>query len=202
MEEMRGAAMAYYANMSIDQQQKLLSFYKSLDTNGDGKVSIQEYLDFLVKKGYTRFVPPNLFKLLDENNDGTLNFDECVTFFYMINGLRLVICDECGSYLWGLYFLCSSSSVTIAELPTSTTNDVVPCEPQPPSSTVTIAERPTSTTNDVVPCEPQPLWEQLPHRAAEAVVQAIALKALDLYMLILAKTYATGARTKGIGNNG
>ncbi|KAI8566557.1 hypothetical protein RHMOL_Rhmol02G0050000 [Rhododendron molle] len=74
----------------------------------------------------------------------------------------------------------SCSSVTIAELPTSTTNDVVPCEPQPPSSSVTIAELPTSTTNDVAPCEPQPLWEQLPHRAAEAVVQAIALKALDL----------------------
>ncbi|KAI8566556.1 hypothetical protein RHMOL_Rhmol02G0049900 [Rhododendron molle] len=106
MEEMRGAAMAYYANMSIDQQQKLLSFYKSLDTNGDGKVSIPEYLDFLVKKGYTRHMPSNLFKLLDENNDGTLDFEECVTFFYMINVRRLVICDGCGSYLWGLYFLC------------------------------------------------------------------------------------------------
>ncbi|KAF7115348.1 hypothetical protein RHSIM_RhsimUnG0058300 [Rhododendron simsii] len=98
MEEMRGAAMAYYANMSNDQQQMVLGFYESLDTNGDGKVGVQEYLDFLEQKGYSkRHMPPNLFKLLDENNDGTLDFEECH---------RRVLCDGCQSYLWGLYFVC------------------------------------------------------------------------------------------------
>ncbi|KAE9453014.1 hypothetical protein C3L33_15110, partial [Rhododendron williamsianum] len=106
MEEMRAAAMAYYANMSEDQQKKLLKFYKSLDTNGDGKVSIHEYLDFLVRKGLTQHVPPDLFKLLDKDNGGTLDFEESVTFFYMFANNRLVICDGCRSYLWGLHFLC------------------------------------------------------------------------------------------------
>ncbi|KAG5560457.1 hypothetical protein RHGRI_003692 [Rhododendron griersonianum] len=98
--------MAYYTNMSHDQQLMVLGFYESIDTNGDGKVSVQEYLDFLKQKGYNRYVPPNLFKLLDKNNDGTLDFEECVTFFYMVAGHRLVICDGCRSYLWGLHFLC------------------------------------------------------------------------------------------------
>ncbi|KAH7856654.1 hypothetical protein Vadar_003962 [Vaccinium darrowii] len=91
--------------MSYDQQQMLLSFYRSIDINGDGRVSNQEFLKFLAENGYNRYVPANLFKLLDKNNDGTLDFEECLTFFYMIKGQRLVKCDGCGSYLWGLYFL-------------------------------------------------------------------------------------------------
>ncbi|KAG5560460.1 hypothetical protein RHGRI_003694 [Rhododendron griersonianum] len=106
MEEMRGAAMAYYANMPNNQQQMVRSFYESIDRNGDGKVSIQEYSVFLAEKGYKQCMPPNLFKLLDRNNDGTLDFEECVTFFYMITCNRLVICKGCESYLWGLHFLC------------------------------------------------------------------------------------------------
>ncbi|KAF7149877.1 hypothetical protein RHSIM_Rhsim02G0046900 [Rhododendron simsii] len=106
MEEMRRVAMAYYVKMSNYQQQMVRGFYRSIDTNGDGKVSIHEYLDFLTQNGYNRHVPPNLFKLLDKNNDGTLDFEECVTLFYMVTCHRLVICDGCRSYLWGLHFLC------------------------------------------------------------------------------------------------
>ncbi|KAF7115347.1 hypothetical protein RHSIM_RhsimUnG0058100 [Rhododendron simsii] len=107
MEEMRGVAMAYYVNMSNNQQQMVLGFYQSIDTNGDGKVSVQEYLDFLEQKGYSKgYMPPNFFKLLDENDNGTLDFEECVTLFYMLTGHRRVICDGCQSCLWGLYFLC------------------------------------------------------------------------------------------------
>ncbi|KAI8566554.1 hypothetical protein RHMOL_Rhmol02G0049700 [Rhododendron molle] len=106
MEEMREAAMAYYANMSKDQQKTLVSFYKSIDANGNGEVSIQEYLDSLVKKGHNLGLHTNLFKLLDKNDHGTLDFEESVTFFYMLTSNRLVICAGCQSYLWGLHFLC------------------------------------------------------------------------------------------------
>ncbi|KAG5560462.1 hypothetical protein RHGRI_003695 [Rhododendron griersonianum] len=303
MEEMQGAAMAYYANMPNNQQQMVRSFYESIDRNGDGKVSIQEYSVFLAEKGYKQCMPPNLFKLLDRNNDGTLDFEECVTFFYMITCNRLVICKGCESYLWGLHFLCvecyndiktsevadvrsdyvgsledvpknmlaimedlvktaglyyEKSSLDIQEaadnffyvldndkdgkvnlreflsfmrqqghvklrssrffkeldkdgkgllefkepsLSLTIVEDDAPYEPTPPSSSLTITEDLTSTTNDDAPYEPtlpsssviaeyrtstsidyepRPQWLNLPHKAAEAVVIAGALKALDL----------------------
>ncbi|KAG5560461.1 hypothetical protein RHGRI_003694 [Rhododendron griersonianum] len=125
MEEMRGAAMAYYANMPNNQQQMVRSFYESIDRNGDGKVSIQEYSVFLAEKGYKQCMPPNLFKLLDRNNDGTLDFEECVTFFYMITCNRLVICKGCESYLWGLHFLCVECyNVKTSEGQEETSNNV------------------------------------------------------------------------------
>ncbi|KAG5560429.1 hypothetical protein RHGRI_003669 [Rhododendron griersonianum] len=43
---------------------------------------------------------------LDKNHNGTLDFEECVTFFYMIASNRLLQCDECRSLLLAAYFLC------------------------------------------------------------------------------------------------
>lgn len=107
MEEMRGAAMAYYANMSEDQQQSFERFNSLMDGNGDGKVRFQEYMDFIRKQGYNH-VPSNLFRLLDENNRGYLDFEECVTLFYMITCNRFVFCGgyNCKSHLLGLHFVC------------------------------------------------------------------------------------------------
>lgn len=106
MEEMREVAMAYYAKLPNDQKQLVWSFFKTLDGNGDGKVSIQEYSDFVKETGRSKFLTPNLFKLLDKNHDGTLDFEECVTIFYMIKSHRLVFCDGCGSYMLGIHFIC------------------------------------------------------------------------------------------------
>ncbi|KAI8566572.1 hypothetical protein RHMOL_Rhmol02G0051000 [Rhododendron molle] len=108
MEEVRAAAMANYANMSVDRKQAVQDFYRALDVNGDGKVTRQEYLDALEKNGWNQnnSLPSNLFEVLDKNHDGTLDLEECVTFYYMIAGRRLVSCDACRSYMLGLYFLC------------------------------------------------------------------------------------------------
>ncbi|KAH7857229.1 hypothetical protein Vadar_010378 [Vaccinium darrowii] len=106
MEEMGEVAMAYYAKLPDDQKQLVVSFYKRLDANGDGKVSIQEYSDFVKEIGLSRFLTPNMFKLLDKDDDGTLDFEECVTFFYMYKSHRLVFCDGCGSYILGIHFTC------------------------------------------------------------------------------------------------
>ncbi|KAI8566568.1 hypothetical protein RHMOL_Rhmol02G0050500 [Rhododendron molle] len=107
MEEMRGAAMAYYAKMSDDQRQSFQRFNRLMDGNGDGKVRFQEYMDFIRKQGYDH-VPSNLFRLLDENNRGYLDFEECVTLFYMITCNRFVFCGgyNCKSHLLGLHFVC------------------------------------------------------------------------------------------------
>ncbi|KAI8566567.1 hypothetical protein RHMOL_Rhmol02G0050400 [Rhododendron molle] len=106
MEEMRESAMAYYANMSKKKQKKFQKFYKSIDKNGDGRVNIHEYLDFLKKNDHSLQHKTNLFKLLNKNNDGTLDFDDSVTFFYMLTSNRIAICKGCESYLLGLHFLC------------------------------------------------------------------------------------------------
>ncbi|KAG5560459.1 hypothetical protein RHGRI_003694 [Rhododendron griersonianum] len=151
MEEMRGAAMAYYANMPNNQQQMVRSFYESIDRNGDGKVSIQEYSVFLAEKGYKQCMPPNLFKLLDRNNDGTLDFEECVTFFYMITCNRLVICKGCESYLWGLHFLCVECyNVKTSEGQEETSNNVKTSEGQEETSNnVKTSEGQEETSNNV-----------------------------------------------------
>ncbi|XP_058201621.1 uncharacterized protein LOC131316316 [Rhododendron vialii] len=102
MEEMREAAMACYANMSNEQQQLVVSFFNSIDAEGDGKVSTAEYLDFLKTKGWCqKEVPQNLFEHVDADNDGTLDFEECVTFYYLITFKRFLFCKGCG-----LHFVC------------------------------------------------------------------------------------------------
>ncbi|KAH7858414.1 hypothetical protein Vadar_023590 [Vaccinium darrowii] len=78
MEEMREAAMAYYARLPNDQKQLVLSFFKTLHSNGDGKASIQEYSDYVKEAGRSKFLTPKLFKLLDKDDDDTLDFEECV----------------------------------------------------------------------------------------------------------------------------
>ncbi|KAF7151093.1 hypothetical protein RHSIM_Rhsim02G0047200 [Rhododendron simsii] len=90
--------MAYYAKMSEDQQQSFKRFNRLMDGKGDGKVSFQEYLDYISSQGYDH-VPSNLFELLDENNRGYLDFEECVTLFYLIT------CNRVGK---GTFSLCSS----------------------------------------------------------------------------------------------
>ncbi|KAH7858979.1 hypothetical protein Vadar_030101 [Vaccinium darrowii] len=106
MEEMRGAAMAHYANMSDKKQKEVVKFFNSIDKSGDGVVSNEEFFNFIRKKGFEMEMPQNVFKLLDENNDGTLSFEECVTFFYMIKYKKFAFCKGCGIYLSGIHFVC------------------------------------------------------------------------------------------------
>ncbi|KAE9457971.1 hypothetical protein C3L33_10124, partial [Rhododendron williamsianum] len=146
MEEMRGAAMAYYANMSEDQQQSFERFNSLMDGNGDGKVRFQEYLDFIRKQGYNH-VPSNLFRLLDENNRGYLDFEECVTLFYMISaiGLCSVVDITVSPTCWASISYASNATGLVREpsacvllvivIPTSTTNT-------PPSWTTMISSTP------------------------------------------------------------
>ncbi|XP_057459516.1 uncharacterized protein LOC130750104 [Actinidia eriantha] len=108
MEEMHNAAMAYYENLTEEQKQQARKLYELSDTNGDGTVSLEEFLDFLSEQNFSEYVPPNLFKLLDKNRDGTIDFEEFVTLYYIVKVCRgIITCDGCGGNLWGnIYFLC------------------------------------------------------------------------------------------------
>ncbi|CAL5416559.1 unnamed protein product [Camellia sinensis] len=99
---MRGAAMAYYAS---EQQFQVWNLYKQLDSDGDGTVKVQDYSDFLKDKDYAKKVPRNLFmnmfSMLNKNGDGTLDFEDCITLYYMIEGRGIWCCVM----LWGINFI-------------------------------------------------------------------------------------------------
>ncbi|GMN53305.1 hypothetical protein TIFTF001_022456 [Ficus carica] len=104
MEELRLAAMAYYRNSSREFQDLAANFFKAMDTNGDGRVSFDEFTSFLRQHGYN-WVKTDMFSQLDANNDGSLDFWEVMTFYYIIK-TRAVWCDGCRMQLHGLHFIC------------------------------------------------------------------------------------------------
>ncbi|KAF3456629.1 hypothetical protein FNV43_RR01283 [Rhamnella rubrinervis] len=107
MNEIREAAMAYYRNMPEDLRQAARSLFQSIDEDGNGKITRDEFLvackqmDFSVEE-----LDHKLFEELDENGDGTVDYDEFVSFFYIFMSGRLLYCDGCQHFLKGLYFTC------------------------------------------------------------------------------------------------
>ncbi|KAH7858827.1 hypothetical protein Vadar_028442 [Vaccinium darrowii] len=113
MKEMCEVGMACYAKKPDDQTQLVWSLFERLARNGDGKVSIQEYLDFAEEIGFSRYLTPNLFKLHHKNDDNTLDFEERFTLSYMIKLHGIVLCDGCGSHILGLYFICDNTPAVV-----------------------------------------------------------------------------------------
>uniref|UniRef100_A0A7N2MK41 EF-hand domain-containing protein n=1 Tax=Quercus lobata TaxID=97700 RepID=A0A7N2MK41_QUELO len=75
-----------------------------MDTNGDGGVSFNEFVQFFVQNGYNRG-DPNFFRSLDRNGDGFLDFFEVLTFYYIFK-TRGLSCGYCRIGLMGMYFTC------------------------------------------------------------------------------------------------
>ncbi|KAF7151754.1 hypothetical protein RHSIM_Rhsim02G0044600 [Rhododendron simsii] len=100
----REAALAYYANLSKEEQLKAWEFFKSIDTDGNGTISCSEYHSSLAKMGYTN--TQNEFKMMDKDGDGVLDFEECITLFYKKTVHQGVSCNGCGINLWDIYFVC------------------------------------------------------------------------------------------------
>ncbi|KAM5553386.1 hypothetical protein ABKV19_025545 [Rosa sericea] len=106
MEQLHAAALAYYKHGSPELQGLAWSFFQSMDTNGDKRISYSEFNDFLDQSGHRWILnDPNFFKKLDRNRDGGLDFEEVITVYYIIK-TRRVMCRGCSVYLCGLYFTC------------------------------------------------------------------------------------------------
>ncbi|OMO69000.1 Calcium-binding EF-hand [Corchorus capsularis] len=74
--EIREAAMAYFVNLPRSKKQQAYEFFRSLDSNGDGKINVHEYRAALNRMGITSMNNLGFFKELDKNGNGTLDFEE------------------------------------------------------------------------------------------------------------------------------
>ncbi|KAG8369782.1 hypothetical protein BUALT_Bualt14G0049500 [Buddleja alternifolia] len=102
MDGMRKIARAYYAQASKDERNSIQKFFKNIDANGDGKVSLVEF-----KKSVGSWLSDEtIFRQLDTNDDGTLDFDEVLALYYMKKKVYPPKCDGCSALLVGSYFSC------------------------------------------------------------------------------------------------
>ena len=129
MEEIDLAATAYFNNCSNEILQLAWKFFQSIDTNREGRVSVDEFTNFIQNEEWNRLfhddtgtdgddsgskdyaklfkwvVDPKFFTQLDTNGDCSLDFSEFLTFLYLLS-TRHVWCSGCQAYLPGLYFTC------------------------------------------------------------------------------------------------
>jgi Ca2+-binding EF-hand superfamily protein len=68
MEELHMAAAAYYNNSSQQLQQLAANFFGSMDMNGDGRVSFDEFVAFFRHCGY-HWIDSNFFRSSEHNGD-------------------------------------------------------------------------------------------------------------------------------------
>ncbi|EYU38323.1 hypothetical protein MIMGU_mgv1a025498mg [Erythranthe guttata] len=97
MDDLREVAKAYHGRATNEEKEKTKNYFRSLDSNGDGKIS---RADIKSDPALQRFTHDSLFDCLDENNNGTLDFQEFLTLDYMRKcGMRW--CKSCSDWLIG-----------------------------------------------------------------------------------------------------
>ncbi|KAI4345920.1 hypothetical protein L6164_013005 [Bauhinia variegata] len=106
MEEITAAAQATYKRLPEWQKNDILDAFKSMDQDGDNKISLQEFKTCFARKGDQAKANSNLFNLIDQNRDGTLAFEEALTLIYISESGRPV-CDSCGKFIQALFFTCT-----------------------------------------------------------------------------------------------
>ncbi|OMO68996.1 Calcium-binding EF-hand [Corchorus capsularis] len=85
MNEIREAAKAYHANLSQDEKTEATKCFKSMDSDGDGKINLREFMGVVVSKEKSRFDydVEGFFKELDKDEDGNLEFEDFLIFIYL-----------------------------------------------------------------------------------------------------------------------
>lgn len=81
MEELH-AASDYYNNASPEVKQLAHNFFDSMDTNQDGQVSIDEFIEFF--KQFDNSMDRNFFAALDSNGKSSLQFREVLMMHYIL----------------------------------------------------------------------------------------------------------------------
>ncbi|KAG8369773.1 hypothetical protein BUALT_Bualt14G0048500 [Buddleja alternifolia] len=105
MDRLRAIADASYKAAPPGVKTLAHNFFKALDTDQDGRVSLPEYLLFMTQQGYTRFNNPRFFHDLDRDGNGSLDFQDVLTLHYIVKSGR-PLCDCCGVLIPGTFFSC------------------------------------------------------------------------------------------------
>lgn len=105
MEELQKIAMLQYKAASPEVQELALEFFKCMDTDGDGKVDVEEYLSFMAEQGCGAVQNRQFFNQLDVDSKGSLDFNQVMTLYYVIKSGR-PNCDRCGDFIPGIFFSC------------------------------------------------------------------------------------------------
>lgn len=106
MEDLVKTARLYYDKSYSDIQDAAKEFFHALDSNKDGKVSLQEFLWFMRQQGHVKLRSSNFFKELDKEGKGLLGIDEVMAVYYIIKSGR-PFCGGCGDFIPAMYFTCS-----------------------------------------------------------------------------------------------
>ncbi|KAL1535622.1 hypothetical protein AAHA92_28382 [Salvia divinorum] len=105
MEELRIIAKAHYRAGSPRVKELAYAFYQSMDTDGDGRVDLSEFVAFMRQEGYPFMQNRSFFDELDLDNKGTLDFSAVMTLYYIIKSGR-PFCDCCANFIPGIFFSC------------------------------------------------------------------------------------------------
>ena len=106
MEELLKTAQIYYKSSSTDLKELAHKFFKSLDFDGDEKVSLHEFLGFMREEGHKKMSNRHFFKELDKDGSGTLEFMEVMALYYIIKSGR-PFCEGCNTFIPGMFFTCT-----------------------------------------------------------------------------------------------
>ncbi|KAL7082063.1 hypothetical protein ACP275_14G076900 [Erythranthe tilingii] len=104
MDEIYGIAKAYYARATEEEKEKAKNYFRSLDVNCKGKVSLDEYK----AKVSQRYANDTMFNTFDRNGDGSLDFEEVSVLHFVHNIYVMRWCVACSGSLPGLHFSCLS----------------------------------------------------------------------------------------------
>lgn len=96
--------LQYYTTKNASEEVRNLAkkTFKSIDTDGNGRISRKEFENFLRQNGED--YESDELRELDRNGDGTLDFFEFITMYYML--VNRALCDQCNKWLHGLCFSC------------------------------------------------------------------------------------------------
>nr|XP_048332845.1 calmodulin-4-like [Ziziphus jujuba var. spinosa] len=73
----------YYRTMPQEQKHNAYNMFLAMDLNGDGRVTIDEYVEIFDELSFT-ISNPRFIRELDKNGDGILDFEEFVSLFYLL----------------------------------------------------------------------------------------------------------------------
>ena len=85
-EELHKAAETFYhKHSSPEVRSKAEDFFRLMDTDGNGEVSIVEFRNFFNQfDNINMGMDSNFFAAFDRNGDGSLQFDEVITMYYIM----------------------------------------------------------------------------------------------------------------------